>query len=106
MPALNTQNLQAGDVVLFEWKKGGWHTALYSGGGKIIHCVNEEKGTVEDDLQTHAKDASRVHCFRLGGKTYKTQAVTLARRWATQGRHLPAIHRRTLKGDLRCDDRA
>ncbi|MDQ5865810.1 MAG: C40 family peptidase [Chloroflexota bacterium] len=47
-------NLQPGDIVLFSntYRRGLSHAAIYIGGGKIIHAVNENVGVTVSNLNS------------------------------------------------------
>jgi peptidoglycan endopeptidase LytE len=47
-------NLQPGDIVLFSntYRRGLSHAAIYIGGGKVIHAVNESVGVTVSDLNS------------------------------------------------------
>jgi cell wall-associated NlpC family hydrolase len=47
-------NLQPGDIVLFSntYRRGLSHAAIYIGGGKIIHAVNESVGVTVSNLNS------------------------------------------------------
>ncbi len=47
-------NLQPGDIVLFSntYRRGLSHAAIYIGGGKIIHAVNENTGVTISNLNS------------------------------------------------------
>jgi peptidoglycan DL-endopeptidase CwlO len=47
-------NLQPGDIVLFSntYRRGLSHAAIYVGGGKIIHAVNESVGVTVSNLNS------------------------------------------------------
>lgn len=75
MPSFDLSALRAGDIVIFEWLGSGWHTALCSGNGKIVHCVNEQTGTTEDALTNHTASANAIHGFRAKWKAADPGAV-------------------------------
>lgn len=82
MPSFDLSPLRTGDIVIFKWQGSGWHTALCSGNGRIIHCVNEETGTTEDLLTNHTKTADEIYGFRARWKGADPAAVVAtARGW-------------------------
>lgn len=93
MPSFDLSPLRAGDIVIFKWLGSGWHTALFSGNGKIVHCVNEQTGTTEDQLASHTKDADEIYGFRVRWKGANPGAVVAtAQGWiktVKQGPSLP-----------------
>lgn len=93
MPTFDLSPLRAGDIVLFKWIDGGWHTALSSGNGRIVHCVNEQTGTTEDAITNHTNTASEIYAFRTKLPDVEPGAiVTTARGWiktVSKGPSLP-----------------
>ena len=45
MAKVNPENLKRGDILLVHREKGPQHTAIYTGGGRIVHASLNEKGT-------------------------------------------------------------
>ena len=45
MAKVNPNNLKRGDILLVHREKGPQHTAIYIGGGRIVHASLNEKGT-------------------------------------------------------------
>jgi len=49
LPKVSRSNLRAGDLVFF-FKRGAHHVAVYVGNGKIVHAANPRKGVIVSNL--------------------------------------------------------
>lgn len=47
MTKVNPENLKRGDILLVHREKGAQHTAIYCGGGQLVHASINEKGGIK-----------------------------------------------------------
>ncbi|MFO0757218.1 MAG: hypothetical protein U0359_12055 [Byssovorax sp.] len=89
MPKVELNQLQVGDLLLFEWTNSFWHSAIYLGQTAdvqhtIAHSEGKSKGTTIDPLVSNRDEAKNLYAFRIptGSANALTNVVNLARSWS------------------------